>query len=40
MNGEEHALEAGDSIYFDATVPHAYRRSKGRACRAVVVTAT
>ncbi len=40
MSGEEHALEAGDSIYFDASIPHAYRRSAGRRCRAVVVTAT
>ena len=39
INGEEHALEAGDAIYFDATVPHAYRRSGGRSCSAVVVTA-
>ena len=39
MNGEEHALEAGDAIYFDATVPHAYRRRGGRRCSAVVVTA-
>ena len=37
--GEEQALDAGDSVYFDASVPHAYRRSKGRLCRAVVVTA-
>ena len=40
INGEEHALEAGDAIYFDATTPHAYRRSGGRKCSAVVVTAT
>jgi hypothetical protein len=39
MNGEEHALEAGDAISFDATVPHAYRRSGSRLCSAVVVTA-
>jgi transcriptional regulator with XRE-family HTH domain len=39
MNGEEHALEAGDAMYFDATIPHAYRRSGGRKCSAVVVTA-
>lgn len=39
VGAEEHALEQGDSMYFDATVPHAYRRGKGRACRAVVVTA-
>ena len=36
----EHALQAGDSMYFDASVPHAYRRSGGRTCRAVVVTAS
>ena len=35
---EEHALEAGDALYFDSTVPHAYRRSGGRKCFAVVVT--
>lgn len=39
MNGDEHALEAGDAMYFDATIPHAYRRSGGRQCSAVVVTA-
>ena len=40
MDAEEHVLEAGDAIYFDATVPHAYRRSGGRLCGAVVVTAS
>ncbi len=40
VNGEEHALEAGDAIYFDATSPHAYQRKGGRSCRAVVVTAS
>jgi len=39
LGGEEHVLDEGDSMYFDATVPHAYRRSQGRSCRAVVVTA-
>lgn len=39
INAEEHVLEPGDAIYFDATVPHAYRRSGGRSCSAVVVTA-
>ncbi len=38
MDGQEHILEAGDSMYFDATTPHAYRRSGGRPCAAVVVT--
>ena len=31
--------DAGDSMYFDSSVPHAYRRSGGRTCSAVVVTA-
>ena len=39
MNGEEHALEPGDAMYFDSTAPHAYRRSGGRRCSAIVVTA-
>ena len=38
MDDQEHVLEAGDSMYFDATTPHAYRRSAGRTCAAVVVT--
>jgi transcriptional regulator with XRE-family HTH domain len=39
MNGDVHRLAAGDSIYFDATQPHAYRRENGRTCTALVVTA-
>src|SRR6187431_598980 len=39
MGSEEHALDAGDSLYFDSSVPHAYRRSAGRTCSAIVVTA-
>lgn len=38
MGEEEHALDAGDSMYFDSTAPHAYRRSAGRTCTALVVT--
>ena len=38
VDGEEHALEAGDSMYFDSSRPHGYRRSGGRTCSAVVVT--
>ena len=38
MGEDEHALEAGDSMYFDSTTPHAYRRSGGRSCTALVVT--
>ena len=40
IDGGEHKLDAGDAIYFDATIPHAYRRSAGRVCSAVVVTAS
>ncbi len=34
----DHELGAGDSMYFDSTVPHAYRRGGRKPCRAVVVT--
>jgi len=39
VGGEEHQLKTGDSMYFDSSVAHAYRRSGGRSCSAVVVTA-
>ena len=35
---EDHVLAAGDSVYFDSSLPHAYRRAAGRTCAAVVVT--
>jgi transcriptional regulator with XRE-family HTH domain len=35
---EEHVLEAGDSMYFDPSVPHGYCRTGGRLCSAIVVT--
>jgi transcriptional regulator with XRE-family HTH domain len=38
MGSDEHVLEAGDSMYFDSSVPHAYRRSGGRSCAAIVIT--
>src|SRR5690349_2987677 len=38
INGEDHVLEAGDSMYFDSSLPHAYRRAAGRVCTAIVVT--
>ena len=38
IRDETHALDAGDSIYFDATLPHGYRRSGTQACSALVVT--
>ena len=39
IGDEQHTLEARDSIYFDSTVPHAYRKSGPRSCCAIVVTA-
>lgn len=38
VGGEEHVLEAEDSMYFDSSVPHGYRRRGPRLCSAVVVT--
>lgn len=40
MAGEEHTLHEGDSIYFDATQPHAYSSGGARGCEALVVTTT
>lgn len=36
---EAHTLGEGDAIYFDASVPHGYRRIGKRPCTAVVVSA-
>lgn len=36
--GAEHALGPGDSMYFDSTHPHGYRRLGAKPCEAVVVT--
>jgi transcriptional regulator with XRE-family HTH domain len=38
IGADEHVLDAGDSMYFDSSVPHAYRRTGTRTCRAIVVT--
>ena len=38
IGDEQHTLEPRDSIYFDSTVPHAYRKSGPKACCALVVT--
>jgi len=38
FEGEEHLLKEGDSVYFDATEPHAYRGASRGSARAVVVT--
>ena len=34
----EHRLNAGDSIYFDSSLPHTYRRASSGPCSAIVVT--
>jgi len=36
---EEHELDEGDSMYFDASQPHSYARVGARPCEAIVVTA-
>lgn len=36
--GSDHRLETGDSMYFDAALPHGYRRRGTRPCSAIVVT--
>lgn len=38
IRDETHTLDAGDSIYFDATLLHGYRRVGTRGCSAIVVT--
>jgi transcriptional regulator with XRE-family HTH domain len=38
IGGEDHALESGDSIYFDASQPHSYAASGAGYCEALVVT--
>lgn len=39
IGDDDHVLEAEDSMYFDSSAPHGYRRSGTRACSAIVVTA-
>ena len=38
VGDEVHELHGGDSMYFDPSVPHAYRRRGARPCSAIVVT--
>lgn len=38
FGGEDHVLNEGDSIYFDPSRPHGYRRVGKKVCSAVVVT--
>jgi transcriptional regulator with XRE-family HTH domain len=37
---EKYVLEEGDAVYFDSTVPHAYRRIGTKRTTAIVVTLT
>ncbi len=36
---EHYELDAGDSVYFDPSVSHTYRRVGKQACQALIVTA-
>jgi transcriptional regulator with XRE-family HTH domain len=36
---DDYELDAGDSIYFDPSVPHTYRRVGKQPCQAMIVTA-
>jgi transcriptional regulator with XRE-family HTH domain len=37
LDGEVHALQEGDSLFFDGTVPHRLRRRGGKRTRALYV---
>jgi transcriptional regulator with XRE-family HTH domain len=39
FESEEHALQTGDSVYFDALEPHAYRGTSDPPAQAIVITA-
>lgn len=39
IGAEDHILESGDSIYFESSLPHSYRRVSQKPCSAIVVTA-
>lgn len=38
VGDDQYVLQAGDSMYFDSSVPHGYQRRGTRPCRAIVVT--
>lgn len=38
IDKDEHLLAAGDSLYFDSSIPHSYRRLGSVKCHAVVLT--
>lgn len=39
VGDEDHTLQPRDSMYFDSSSPHGYRRAGARPCTAIVVTA-
>ena len=39
IGSDVHLLDPGDSVYFDSTVKHGYRRASSQSTTAVVVTA-
>ena len=40
VDGKEAALDAGDAMYFDSSVPHSYRREGKEMSTAIVVTSS
>lgn len=38
VGGDEHQLDAGDSVYFDSSQPHGYQSGGPGACEALVMT--
>ena len=38
IGSEVHDLDVGDSVYFDSSQPHSYRRAGQAACNAIVIT--
>jgi len=38
IGNDEYLLDSGDSIYFDSSVPHSYRRTGKKTCDGIVVT--
>ena len=38
IGNDEYLLDTGDSIYFDSSVPHSYRRTGKKTCDGIVVT--
>jgi len=38
IGAQDHILESGDSIYFDSSLSHSYRRVGQKPCSAIVIT--